>query len=216
MAAERHHELQQIERPLLRLAGEAHRLSVANQLESPEHANPQAKGPGRSCVRRRRQRVAVDQGKHECGFDALLQREIGEPCREIRAAAHEDELPACPILRQHRGETRGCAMRFARVDVSLDLQQLAPLLELPALEWWCESDRFVDGAHRAVPISDRGASLREPGQEVRHLQPRNTEVAGEHNRPLRVLRRCGALPEALLEHGAHVVEIGPLHAAGRR
>ena len=120
------------------------------------------------------------------------------------------------MLAEHRREAPRNAIQIAGVEVGLDLQKRAPLLERLLVDGGRQRDGFVDRPHRAFPIAARSASLRQSGQEMRHLQRRNVQFAGEHDRALGVLARRRAVAESLFEHGTKVMEIGPLHAAGRR
>src|SRR5205823_1959632 len=122
LAAKRDDELQKVEGPLLCLAGKADWLPVTNELETAEHANPQAEGPVRSGVGRRNEAVPFDQRAHEFGFNAVLERVTRKARREIRTTAHEHEVAACPMLAEHRLKTRRDAFDVAGDVVGLDLE----------------------------------------------------------------------------------------------
>ena len=112
---------------------------------------------------------------------------VGEPRCEVGTAPHEHELSLGTVFGEHGGEPLGYALHLPRFEIGLDLQQLAALLEGLALEWRRNCNRLVRGAHRTVPVADRGASLRNAGQEMRQLQRGETQLAGERDRPFRVL-----------------------------
>ena len=132
--AECHQQLHEIERALLRLAGEAHRHAVADELESAERPDPQPERPGGRRVGGRREQVALDQHRHEFGLDPVEEREIGETRGEIRPIAQEHDLSAGPVIRQHDGEALGGARRQAGGEVFVDQHELALLHERRAVD----------------------------------------------------------------------------------
>jgi len=62
----------------LRLAGEAHRLAVADELECAEHADAQQEGPLRACVVRCDQAVPRDELRFEIKQVALAGSSVHE------------------------------------------------------------------------------------------------------------------------------------------
>ena len=146
----RDQELQEVEGTLLRLAGEAHRHAVANELEAAERPDPQPERPRRRGVGGCREEVALDQHRHELRFDAVQEREIGEARGEIRPVAQEHDLAASPVFREHDGETVGGALHSPGVDIFLDQHELALLQERLAIDAGGRCDRLVHRPHAAA------------------------------------------------------------------
>src|SRR5439155_8462591 len=107
------------------------------------------------------------------------------------------------------------ADRFSGVEISFDPQKRPALLECFAVDRRGPRNRFVDGAHRAVSITERGARLREACHGMWHLQRRNVQFTRELHRALRLLDSSRSMAKALFEHRTKVVEEGPLHPARR-
>ena len=170
LAAERDNELQQVERPLLRLAGEAHRLRRRERARIRRAREP-ATGTASSVRRRAAQRAhRARSARARIRSRYHARARDSQARREIRTTAHEHEVAARAVFAEHLRETLPDALDVAGVDSRPRSAEARAAARTSCARTETQARSLRRSPHRAVAIAGRGARLRKPRQEMRHLQ----------------------------------------------